>query len=333
MIWLVLLVFIFILFLFFSSFKPIEPSALFSESRPYLSKNPLTKTEIIFYHHLVQALPNHVVLAQVQLSSFIKVDDSKVDSRAFYRWFNPIAQQSVDYLICNKEFNIIAAVELDDKSHSKMSAINRDNKKTNNLAAAKVPLIRWHAEAMPDIAIIQQEFLKYTNPNYDAAISPEWALDDQPLYFKYSKQKKTFSAITLIFGCLVAVFILWTISGTSQRISDLAEKQITKIPHTTNIIKQTNTDLNNRLNKQQADLIAKEKAKKEELLIQRQISQLQEQEKISKIEEAVSKQEAWNNYYKNQGDCSSQDDIVKCGNEYIKQRKNFEKFWEAKNSN
>ena len=82
--------------------------------RPYQSKNPLTKTEIMFYQRLTEALPDLVVLAQVPLSSFLKVDSTQIDPKFSKRWFSPISQQSVDYLICRKDFSIIAAVELDD---------------------------------------------------------------------------------------------------------------------------------------------------------------------------------------------------------------------------
>jgi hypothetical protein len=61
------------------------------ENNPYISKNPLTPTESIFYQRLLEALPDYTVLAQVQLSSIIKVDESKIFSNEYYRWFNPIA--------------------------------------------------------------------------------------------------------------------------------------------------------------------------------------------------------------------------------------------------
>ena len=86
---------------------------------PYISKTPLTPTEVIFYHRLKEALPEFIVLAQVQLSSFIKVDTSRVRSENYLQWFNPIAQQSVDFLVCDYNFAIIAAIELDDKSHTR----------------------------------------------------------------------------------------------------------------------------------------------------------------------------------------------------------------------
>ena len=107
-----------------------DPKPLYDViSKPYFSITPLTKTETIFYHRLVEANPDHIVLSQVQLSSFIKVDKSKIPRNKLNKWQNSISQQSVDYLICTKEFSIISAIELDDKTHLSSDAIKRDNKK------------------------------------------------------------------------------------------------------------------------------------------------------------------------------------------------------------
>jgi hypothetical protein len=132
----------------------------------------------MFYHQLVEALPDYIVLAQVQLSSFMKVDTSRTEWKDYSRWFNPIAQQSVDYLICQKDFSIIAAVELDDKSHNGVKSIARDTKKNENLHAANVPLIRWHAEAMPETETIRQAIFNHAyEPTITMNTQPAWLAD------------------------------------------------------------------------------------------------------------------------------------------------------------
>ncbi len=61
----------------------------------------------------MQTLPELVVLAQVPLSRFLRVRKG----RTWREWFNRISQKSVDFLICERDFRIVAAIELDDGSH------------------------------------------------------------------------------------------------------------------------------------------------------------------------------------------------------------------------
>jgi len=65
------------------------------------------------YHRLVKALPNHIVLAQVQVSRVLGV---KKGFRV-HEWNNRINRLSYDFVICDKAATVIAAIELDDKSH------------------------------------------------------------------------------------------------------------------------------------------------------------------------------------------------------------------------
>lgn len=147
-----------------SSPKP-KPVSLASHSTPaeklpYEQRKPLTATEAVFYYRLVKALPECVILPQVQLSRFIKIKNAPWYKRAgqSYALQNRIAQQSVDYLVCLKDFTIVAAVELDDKSHSNPKVKQLDRKKEESLRAAGVELVRWHAESMPSVEIISTKF-------------------------------------------------------------------------------------------------------------------------------------------------------------------------------
>lgn len=116
------------------------------ERWPFASKVPLSRVEQVLYFRLVQALPEHIVLAQVQLSRFLRVQKTS-DHRS---WLNRIIQKSADFLICEKDFSIVAAIELDDSTHERPQGIKRDETKNRALAAANVALIRWRASALPD---------------------------------------------------------------------------------------------------------------------------------------------------------------------------------------
>ena len=118
---------------------------------PFAEQKPLTRVEQVLYYRLVQTLPEHVVLAQVPLSRFLRVRKG----RTWMEWHNRISQKSIDYLVCERDFSIVAAIELDDKSHDSANRSVADATKARALAAAQVPLVRWRATALPDVETIR----------------------------------------------------------------------------------------------------------------------------------------------------------------------------------
>ena len=124
---------------------------------PYYSKRPLTKSEQVLYFQLLQTFPEYIILPQVGLSRFIAVKKG----HNFGQWFNRINRMSVDYLICSKDFLIVAAIELDDPSHEKEERIVADTKKNKALASAGVRLIRWKVSELPCSDAMRKDVLKW----------------------------------------------------------------------------------------------------------------------------------------------------------------------------
>jgi carbon starvation protein CstA len=89
------------------------PSATYT----YAMKMPLSQPEQILYHRLREALPECEVLPQVTFSRFLEPTPNPPNLKIAA--FRKISQKSADYLICLKDFTIVAAVELDDSSHNK----------------------------------------------------------------------------------------------------------------------------------------------------------------------------------------------------------------------
>jgi len=123
---------------------------------PFYAKVPLTEPEQVLYHRLVAAMPECIVLAQVQLSRVLGVKKGF----NFHEWNNRINRMSLDFLVCLKDSTIVAAVELDDKTHERASRVEADAKKERALAAAGVALVRWNVAALPDENAIRQAFAK-----------------------------------------------------------------------------------------------------------------------------------------------------------------------------
>lgn len=119
---------------------------------PFYAKKPLTQPEQILYHRLVAAMPECIVLGQVQLSRVLGVRKGF----NFNEWNNRINRMSLDFLVCLKDSTVVAAIELDDKTHEKASRIEADAKKEKALLAAGIALIRWNTRALPDEATIRQ---------------------------------------------------------------------------------------------------------------------------------------------------------------------------------
>lgn len=123
---------------------------------PFYAKKPLSQPEQVLYHRLVAAMPECIVLAQVQLSRVLGVKKGF----NFREWNNRIDRMSLDFVVCLKDSTIVAVVELDDKTHEKASRVEADAKKEKALSAAGVALVRWNVSALPDENAIRLAFAK-----------------------------------------------------------------------------------------------------------------------------------------------------------------------------
>ena len=119
---------------------------------PFHARKVLSEAEQILYWRLLEALPDHIVLAQVALSRLLEVNRG-FDSRA---WHNRISQKSVDFVVCGRDSAILAVIELDDASHGRAHRKKADADKDQALASAGVRVLRW--QAVPDEAAIREAF-------------------------------------------------------------------------------------------------------------------------------------------------------------------------------
>jgi very-short-patch-repair endonuclease len=118
---------------------------------PFYAKSPLSKPEQVLYFRILQAMPEHIVLAQVQLSCLLGVKKG----HNYRAWLNRINRMSADFVVCNKDSSIVAVIELDDATHQRQDRIIADTKKDRALTAAGIRVIRWQANSMPDVAAIR----------------------------------------------------------------------------------------------------------------------------------------------------------------------------------
>jgi len=121
------------------------------EAWPFYAKKPLSQSEQVLYFRLVQALPDHIILGQVQLSRLLGVKKGN----NYQAWSNRINRMSADFVVCKKDSSVVAVIELDDATHQREDREAADEKKDKALASAGVRIVRWQAKSMPDIASIQ----------------------------------------------------------------------------------------------------------------------------------------------------------------------------------
>lgn len=117
------------------------------ERKPTLLSAP----EQALYRRLLEALPNHQVLAQVQLLQTVRFKRGSRDASIR----NRISQLSIDFLVVSPETAIVAAVELNDATHDDAQRRAADARKAHALKSAGIPLLIWSVREMPDVSTIR----------------------------------------------------------------------------------------------------------------------------------------------------------------------------------
>lgn len=117
---------------------------------PYVSRRVLlTKGELAFYRSLRAATSGlYLLLFKVRVADLIECPaDAWQDG-----FGHMIARHHIDFVLCDRQTTEIrAAIELDDKSHSKQSRKRRDQFLTEAFIAAHIPLLRFRAAARYDV--------------------------------------------------------------------------------------------------------------------------------------------------------------------------------------
>ncbi|MCD8456621.1 DUF2726 domain-containing protein [Xylella taiwanensis] len=147
----ILLIFLFLLFKKKSSGSSKKDSL--SSTWPFYPKRVMTDPEQVLYWRLVEALPDRIVLCQVQLSRFLGV------RRGHQRhWFNRINQKSADFVVCAKDSSVLAVIELDDATHVRESRRKADLDKSKAVENAGLLLVRWNVNSIPSVHQIRDAF-------------------------------------------------------------------------------------------------------------------------------------------------------------------------------
>jgi len=117
----------------------------------YKCKPLLSANEKEFFVRLSQALPDCHILTQVALGALLQ-PGIKNNNKKYYRIRATFSQKIADFVICGKEMEVLAVVELDDKTHR----ADRDAKRDAMLTQAGYKIIRWDSKSKPTAEQIRE---------------------------------------------------------------------------------------------------------------------------------------------------------------------------------
>lgn len=109
-------------------------------------KQFLSEREQAMHNRLSQALPGLVILAQVSFGALL--------TAKAYAVRNTFDRKTADFVVCDKAFQVLAVIELDDASHRGKAA--RDSARDAMLMQAGYRVLRY--PHIPDIAQVRDDF-------------------------------------------------------------------------------------------------------------------------------------------------------------------------------
>ena len=119
----------------------------------YRQRKLMTENEEEFFGRLLVALPDHYVFPQVAMSALLETASS--DKRKAHGDRLRIAQQRVDYVVCTRSCEVVAVVELDDRTHSRA----KDQLRDARLEQAGIRTVRFQARQKPTADAIKSLIL------------------------------------------------------------------------------------------------------------------------------------------------------------------------------
>ena len=136
------------------------PLSTVPKNLPFLSlitrRRILTANEEEFFHRLLRALPDHHVFPQVAVSAIIKpIDALKPEKDRHDSVFRKFSQKKSDFVICSHQsLNVVAVIELDDKSHTDP---DKDWRRDGLLRAGGYITLRYLSRNKPSEAKIRRD--------------------------------------------------------------------------------------------------------------------------------------------------------------------------------
>ncbi len=118
-----------------------------NRARFCIKKYTLTPRERVMFFSLKLICKNQHVLAQYPMSQLLEVKGG-TDNQNLWRW-RKVSQKVLDFLIVDKDFKPLLAIELDDYRHQLPNRKAADAKKDAALREAGIPIARILVADLP----------------------------------------------------------------------------------------------------------------------------------------------------------------------------------------
>lgn len=116
----------------------------------------LTRSERLAFALLVQSVPEHIILAQVPLSRFLRVPKR----HSYADWLRRLGHQCADFVVCDADFQVLAVVELQAEAGPSDDRVRRRlARMTRSMKAAKIPLHLWTEGSLPTIGAARKAII------------------------------------------------------------------------------------------------------------------------------------------------------------------------------
>lgn len=132
-----------------------------AKRNPIKGKRIITMNEQPTFMKLKEALPEHIILAQVAFSAFMTAQG--------YTTRNLFNRKVADFVVLDKAFNIVAIVELDDSSHKGKEKFDAERDALIHEAGFKV--IRY--KRTPELVQIHRDFNITSSSLAQVSIEPD----------------------------------------------------------------------------------------------------------------------------------------------------------------
>lgn len=123
----------------------------------YQPRKLMTDNELEFFNRLVAALPGHYIFPQVSMLALI--EPATTDQKKAHSDRLRIAQQRVDFVVGDKNGEVVVIVELDDRTHSSAKDKTRDAR----CKEAGIRTVRFNSKNKPTAEVIQASIFSEKN--------------------------------------------------------------------------------------------------------------------------------------------------------------------------
>lgn len=135
----------------------------------YRQRGPLfTKAERSFLGVLEQSISDEYrVFGKVRVADIL-TPEKGMDRKHWQIAFNKISSKHFDYILCRADtLDIVAVIELDDKSHRSKKAVSRDSLLDHACESANLKLIRFPAKSGYQVQALRAALEQALNPLID----------------------------------------------------------------------------------------------------------------------------------------------------------------------